>query len=266
MVAINVFQYTSVSGWRTFCSFMPPFITPTGHERSLNFASACGRRFSSRSLSRLAPLGSLCYSVTDVTCYLLYPIVSDVSLPSFISRRHVYPAFAVLFHRYPPLLRCRASFRISACHSRINSFLAFVSPNAPFLFRFTFSLLHLFVSFVSLLSLFWLSSVPRRTFHASFPQKVRVTISTFLRSLQSSRMPLSFYVSHLGILCIWESLFELAMNRAMSSMFDMHNSLHLKLRWTARWSYMFKILPIHPLKCLPSHQFQTILLKNGIWI
>lgn len=142
------------------------------------------------------------------TCYLPYPITSDVSPPPFISRRHVYPVFAVLFHRYLPLLR--------AVHRFIS-----LLPSSRFSFRFCFtecslslsasdsrrpsSLLLLFV-FCHLLffAIIRLSSISRRfslTFYASFPPKVSVW-RFLLFFVQSSCMPLSFCVPHLGVLCI----------------------------------------------------------------
>lgn len=88
MVAINVFQYTSVS------RYFPLIHTPVHYSHGRRNAplisrlrvEARARRFSFHpfSHSRFSIGFSLLF------CYLTYPIASDVSLPPFILRRHVY--------------------------------------------------------------------------------------------------------------------------------------------------------------------------------
>lgn len=117
MVAINVFQYTSVSRGAVLSAHScPRSLLPRETERSLNFASACR---SSREALRLPspflssyPIGSLCYSATNAhlsyslrcisAALFLFPAV--VFIPSLRLSSIVHPPLLRATHRFVPLL------------------------------------------------------------------------------------------------------------------------------------------------------------------
>lgn len=196
----------------------PRSLLPRETERSLNFASAC--RSSCEALSSSFPSSSPSVLFAILLPHRrIYPIASDVSPPPFIPRRHVYPVFAALFHRYPPLLRAAHRFVSLLPSSRVQTSFPFLllSYRVLFLFQLPIHIADLSFSISSFsyfasprYCCFELSSISRRLFNllpfisskdradpptyddfyfSSFPSIVRHTL-------------LSFYVPHLDILCM----------------------------------------------------------------
>lgn len=211
-------------------------------------------------------------------------MASDISPPCFIHR-----APLCLSRLCGPLSSSSSSLlRIVLCRllSRTN-FLplsSFISLSALFLFQLliciaglpfsisSFLYFAIFCLFVIVVSTFFSSSVSRRLFNLFFFSKSRadlsITTSTFLRSLHTRLCCLmfltsAFYVHKNFFLNLrWPARWSRCLLRCL------HKNLYLNLRWTAQWSYMFRILPIHPLKCLsfvPVSGFR-ILLENCVRI